>query len=200
MKRIATTISIVATIAIACDVPDREERVSSHRAVLPLSDEFGTSNAIDPDEEESRRRVEDEDPEESTIASDVEREVGGIPAPTGPTELGADIHPLGAPTCGAFPTTALGGCVLERVDDTSGTFAAHVCTSGRIAVGGSCFTASSSHKLIRHFATSASLNDLVDDGQTPRGWSCEWDTSASMTNTHHVAVYCCTGSIVATCP
>ena len=87
-------------------------------------------------------------------------------------------------------------CLWERQIYTSGTTATLECPAGRPAAAGSCWAASTSHRLTRSYAIEAPGNVVDDEMATgdTAGWQCQWGSAATAQAPHYVAALCCPGN------
>jgi hypothetical protein len=123
--------------------------------------------------------------------------------PDGADELEAEVPALAAaPSCGiGFDAVNAFGCNWERALASSGVNAQLFCDANENVVSGGCVAASSTHKLVSSYAVEGSL-DIVDDGEifySGIGWNCQWDTAATMANTHTVLALCCPSFVAPRC-
>jgi hypothetical protein len=191
---------VVAGLLSACDPSEGQNQDEPREG----EEDFTPDDHAEHESEEgvARRLESSTDP----LATDARGSRGptSSPAPRGePDELVLEVPTLeSAPSCG-LGRDALNAfsCNWERAVATSGVNAQLFCDANENVVSGGCVSSTSTHKLVSTYAVEASL-DIVDDEElffSGTGWNCQWDTAATMVNTHTVLILCCPSFAAAEC-
>ena len=202
MKRIATTISITAVITLACDVADGDGNQSSRSA--ELVDDVGIPNAVtDGSEGRSEEVIDPAQADRAGLASRIDAEPNGAPAPTGSNRSDAphEQHAVGSGRLSARPHPLLStdgfdasDCGFFLTNEFSNAYTRTTCANGYRPISGGCWTNTSAH-LVNSFLDEGSNNgpDLADPWSVGLGWSCEYSAAPTGGNKHIVWALCCLG-------